>query len=106
MDYDVVINDCFAGAAPSGGQEAVEVCEHARRALRPGGVYVLNVVDEEGAYGPTVEQGVQTLAAVFPYVYVIPCPDSDFGGSDNVMLLACDRPCSLGGVEWAQMGAE
>ncbi|MDD6289265.1 MAG: fused MFS/spermidine synthase [Eggerthellales bacterium] len=106
MDYDVVINDCFAGAAPSGGQEAVEVCEHARRALRPGGVYVLNVVDEEGAYGPTVERGVRTLAAVFPYVYVIPCPDSDFGGSDNVMLLACDRPCSLGGVEWAQMGAE
>lgn len=106
MDYDVIINDCFAGARQSGGQDAQDVCECARRALRPGGVYVLNVVDEEGAYGAEVERGVRNLAAAFSHVYVIPCPDSEFGGPDNVMLLASDRPCSVGGVAWAQMGAE
>ncbi|MDO4502078.1 MAG: fused MFS/spermidine synthase, partial [Coriobacteriia bacterium] len=104
MDYDVIINDCFAGCDPSGGQDDHEMCELALRALRDGGLYVLNVVDEDGAYGDEVEQAVELLYSVFGHAYVIPCPDSEFGGADNVMVVASSRPCVLGGVEWAQLG--
>ena len=105
MDYDVIINDCFQGAQAAGGHDDAETCLAVKRALRPGGVYALNVVDEEGAYGPAVEAAVEAASAAFSCVYVIPCPDSRFSESCNVMVAACDSACSFGGVEWARCEA-
>lgn len=64
--------------------------EEIRRTLRPGGLYILNVIDA----GPRrlVRAELATLAKVFQHVAVIGSPD---GRSGNHVLVASDRSITL-----------
>lgn len=61
--YDLVISDVFTGAHTPFHLTTAECAQAAARALRPGGVYVVNVAD-----GPPLRQvrgGVATIRSVF-----------------------------------------
>jgi spermidine synthase len=57
--YDLVISDVFAGARTPFHLTTVECAQAAARALRPGGVYAVNVAD-----GPPLEHARRAVATV------------------------------------------
>ena len=62
--YDLVISDVYAGARTPFHLTTVECAQAAARALRPGGVYTINVAD-----GPPLEyarRAVATVRSVYP----------------------------------------
>jgi spermidine synthase len=67
--FDVVINDVFAGARTPAHLTTVECATAAARALRPDGIYALNVAD--GAPLAYAKEQVSTLLAVFPHCAMI-----------------------------------
>jgi hypothetical protein len=67
--HDLVISDVYAGARTPFHMTTAECAQAARRALRDGGLYLVNVAD-----GPPLAHAraqVATLAAVFPQVLLI-----------------------------------
>jgi len=90
-DADLVVGDAFGGLAVPWHLTTVEFVESVRRALRPGGVYVLNVID----YPPLrfAKAEVATLLRVFESVAVLAPTgllDGDRGG--NFVLVAGNQP--------------
>jgi len=67
--FDVVVGDAFGGPAVPFHLTTVEFLESIATRLRPGGLYVLNVID----HPPTrfVRAEAATLARVFPYVGIV-----------------------------------
>jgi spermidine synthase len=89
--YDVVVGDAFGGLAVPWHLTTREMVAEVRRVLRPGGVYVLNVIDQPPA--AFVRAETATLREAFPEVVLLASPAQaagDAGG--NFILVASDQP--------------
>ena len=87
--YDVVVNDSFDGVNLTSGLLAPESLAAAKRALVEGGLYLVNVVAETPE---EAEPFARALRAAFAHVAFLPCPDEDFAGSANNLIIASDEP--------------
>jgi spermidine synthase len=89
--FDLVVGDAFAGPAVPWHLTTREFLDDVRRVLRPGGIYVLNVID----YPPLAlaRAEMATLREVFGRVAFLG-PGSRLDGSTggNLILLASDAP--------------
>ncbi len=88
---DVVIGDAFGHLVVPWHLATRELVEDVRRALRPGGVYALNVIDRPARRFVRAE--VATIRAVFPYVALVSTPAAlrgDVGG--NFVILGSMAP--------------
>jgi spermidine synthase len=98
--FDVVINDVFAGARTPAHLTTVECATAAARALRPDGIYALNVAD--GAPLAYAKEQVSTLLAVFPQCAMIGEPGVLRGRRfGNLVLAASRRPLPEAGLRRA-----
>lgn len=89
--YDAIVNDCFAGAEPVRSLATVEALCQVKVCLRPGGIYLANVVSADGGENiDFLRDAVATASAVFGHVHVVPCEDATFGEEDNYLLIATD----------------
>jgi SAM-dependent methyltransferase len=92
--YDVVVGDAFGGLSVPWHLTTREFVEDVRRVLRPGGVYVLNVID----FPPNgfARAEVATLRAVFPHVAVVaPGFELSAFSAGNFVLVGSRRPLPL-----------
>jgi SAM-dependent methyltransferase len=93
---DLVVGDAFTGTDVPAHLATVEFARAVRRALRPGGRYLLNAIDVPPHAWARAQAA--TLAAAFAHVEV-------FGGREvvsgrragNVLYAASDRPPALAG---------
>jgi spermidine synthase len=89
--YDLVIGDAFAGPAVPWHLTTRELAADVARALRPGGIYAVNIID----YPPLrlARAQLATLAEAFEHVGVLGPASRVTGASGgNVILLASDEP--------------
>lgn len=94
--YDVIVNDCFAGAEPVRGLATLEAARAAYARLVPGGAYLANIVSrQEGLDVGFLRDVVATLSQVFANIYVVSCSDERFGGEDNFLVVATDSQVAL-----------
>ena len=96
--FDIVVGDAFGGLAVPWHLTTREMIDQIARVLRPGGVYVVNIID----YPPLrfVRAETATLASVFAEVAVIArqrTVDGEAGG--NLVLYASDTPLDRAAVE-------
>jgi spermidine synthase len=84
---DVVVGDAFGSRAVPWHLATREFVEEVDRVLRPGGVYVLNVID--GPRQSFLRAETATIAAVLPEVAVVLGPAAATGG--NSVIIASDR---------------
>ena len=89
--YDVVVGDAFGSLAVPWHLTTAEMVAEVRRVLRPGGVYVLNVIDFPPLDLARAETA--TLLAAFDDVALMALPEV-LAGEDggNLVLVASDRP--------------
>jgi hypothetical protein len=92
---DVVVTDAFAGPLVPAHLTTLEYQEEVRRVLRPGGVHVVNVIDEPP--GRIARRQAATLLRSFAEV-VLMAPRGVVAGrrTGNVVFAAADRTLSLG----------
>ncbi len=88
--YDVVVGDAFGGLAVPWHLTTREMVGQVERVLRPGGVYVLNVIDFPPLAFARAETA--TLLEAFDDAALMALPDA-LEGSDggNLVLVASDR---------------
>lgn len=91
--FDLVVGDAFGGLSVPWHLTTTEMVAEVARALRPGGVYVLNVID--GGPQRLVRAELATLAATFEHVALVAPPD---GPNGNHVLVASDAPITLGPI--------
>jgi spermidine synthase len=91
---DIVVTDAFAGPLVPAHLTTLEYQDEVRRVLRPGGVHVVNVIDEPP--GRIARRQAATLVAAFAEVVVL-APRAVVGGrrTGNVVFAAADRTLSL-----------
>lgn len=88
--YDVVVGDAFGSLAVPWHLTTVEMVEQVRRVLRPGGVYLLNVIDHPPLAFARAETA--TLLGFFDDVALMAGPQTLAGeGGGNLVLVASDR---------------
>jgi spermidine synthase len=88
--YDVVVGDAFGSLAVPWHLTTVEMIEEVRRVLRPGGVYVLNVIDRPPLSFARAEAA--TLLAAFDDAALMALPEVIEGESGgNLVLVASDE---------------
>jgi spermidine synthase len=88
--YDVVVGDAFGSLAVPWHLTTTEMVEQVRRVLRPGGVYVLNVIDLPPLSFARAEAA--TLLAAFDDVALMAPPEAVAGeAGGNFVLVASDR---------------
>jgi spermidine synthase len=89
--YDVVIGDAFGSDAVPWHLTTREMNEEIRRVLKPGGVYLLNLIDGPAARFARAEAA--TIRAVFPHVILL-APSLRRSGAvgGNFVFAASDRP--------------
>ena len=88
--YDVVVGDAFGSLAVPWHLTTAEMVDQVRRVLRPGGVYLLNVID----YPPLAFARAETatLLDAFDDVVLMALRNSLAGeGGGNLVLVASDR---------------
>ena len=98
VGYDLVVGDAFGGLAVPWHLTTQEVMHEVRRVLRPGGLYVMNVID----YPPLrfARAELATLRAVFRHVALIaPGPRVEGREGGNLVLAGSDRPLPVAGIE-------
>ena len=89
--YDVVITDAFGGVAVPWHLTTEEMVGDVARVLRPGGLYLVNLVDD----GPLAfaRAEVRTIGAGFRHVAVLAKPDKLAGRAGGTfVVLASDQP--------------
>ena len=88
--YDVVIGDAFGSLAVPWHLTTAEMVGQVRRVLRPGGVYLLNVIDFPPLALARAEAA--TLLEAFDDVALMAVPGTLAGeGGGNLVLVASDR---------------
>ncbi|HSL57919.1 MAG TPA: fused MFS/spermidine synthase [Acidimicrobiales bacterium] len=89
--YDMVVGDAFGGLSVPWHLTTVELVDQVARTLRPGGIYVMNVID--GGPNRFAEAQVATLLDRFAHVAVIvPASGPPSGRPVNQVLVASDAP--------------
>lgn len=96
---DLVIGDAFAGASVPWHLTTVEFNEQVAELLRPGGIYVMNVIDYPQRLG-FVRAEAKTLLDVFGHVALF-APNSYLDGEagGNYILVAGDEPVDIGRIQ-------
>ncbi|HEY7619271.1 MAG TPA: fused MFS/spermidine synthase [Solirubrobacteraceae bacterium] len=91
---DVVVTDAFAGPVVPAHLTTLEYQAEVRRVLRPGGVHIVNVIDEPP--GRIARRQAATLTSSFFEVVLI-APRAVVAGrrTGNVVFAAADRTLSL-----------
>ncbi|MDD9936423.1 MAG: fused MFS/spermidine synthase [Myxococcales bacterium] len=95
---EVLFGDAFGGLAVPWHLATEEFTREVRRVLRPGGFYIINVVD----YPPTrfVRAETATIARVFEHVAVVAPPALLAGqGGGNYVVVASDVPIDTAAIE-------
>ena len=95
--YDVVVGDAFGGLAVPWHLTTTEFLDEIQRVLRPGGMYVMNLID----YPPLgfVRAEAATAGRLFNHVVVISTPSTLAGESGgNVVLVASAEPLDIAAV--------
>lgn len=93
--YQLVVNDSFSGTDLTDGLLSPELLGEAKRAMTADGLYVVNAVAETPE---EAEPFARLLHVAFAHVYLLPCPDEEFDGSSNNLLVASDEPVDLVGL--------
>ena len=89
--YDVVVGDAFGSLAVPWHLTTTEMVEQVRRVLRPGGAYVLNVIDRPPLSFARAEAA--TLLDAFDDVALMTLPEAVAGeAGGNFILVASDDP--------------
>lgn len=103
--YDAIINDCFEGTLPVASLLTKAALLESKRALVPGGVYMLNAVifPQEKRLLSTF---MELLAEAFAYVCAIPCIDEEFSGADNYLIIGSDAMHPFSGATSFLLGAD
>ena len=101
--YDAICNDAFTGTTPVKSLATIETVRQIHAMLRPGGVYLSNVIGSaEGPGSGFLVAEVYTVGQVFPYVYAVPCLEEGTTWSAteviNYMVVASDTPLSIPGA--------
>jgi SAM-dependent methyltransferase len=92
--FDLVIGDAFGHLAVPWHLTTRELVADVRRTMRPGGVYVINLIDRPA--GRFARAEVATVADVFRYVAVVAPPAAVAGDvSANWVVVASDEPLPL-----------
>ncbi|MDF3048423.1 MAG: hypothetical protein K0R87_61 [Pseudonocardia sp.] len=95
---DLVVGDAFGARSVPWPLATAEFVDGMRRVLRPGGVYVLNVIDNDPRRLLAAEAA--TVADRFPHVALLVRPDQLApGGGGNAVLVASDHPLDLDAME-------
>lgn len=95
---DVVVGDAFGARAVPWHLTTVEFVDQVRRVLRPGGVYVLNVIDQD-PYA-LLRAVAATVGARYGSVAVLARPDELAPrGAGNAVIVASDRPLDVGALD-------
>jgi len=88
---DLVVGDAFGGLSVPWHLTTEELLDEIDRVLRPGGIYVVNVID--GGANRFARAQAATLARVFDHVaVVVPRTGPPAGAPANQVLVASDRP--------------
>jgi MFS family permease len=88
---DLVVGDAFGARSVPWHLATAEFVDEVRRVLRPGGLYVLNVIDADPHALLAAE--ATTVASRFATVVLLARPDQLApGGGGNAVLAASDRP--------------
>ena len=101
--FDLVVGDAFGGLAVPWHLTTTEFLEEVQRVLRPGGMYVMNLID----YPPLgfVRAEAATAGRLFEHVAVIAPPETLAGeNGGNVVLVASAEPLDVAEVT-ARIGA-
>ena len=95
--FDVVLGDAFGSVAVPWHLTTAEMVAQVRRVLRPGGTYVLNVIDNPPLAFARAETA--TLRGAFAHVAVL-APQERLAGDEggNLVLVASDEPLDLAGL--------
>ena len=97
--YDAIVNDAFSGTEPVRSLATVEAARAIARRLNPGGVYLSNVVSENGGvHIEFLRDAAASLREVFSNVQVLPCPDFGYSDEDNYLLAASNSDVSFEGA--------
>lgn len=96
--YDLVIGDAFGGQAVPWHLATVEFANEIQRALRPGGIYAINLIDNPPLGFARAK--VTTLLAVFDHVALIAPADQVRGAAGgNFVLAASDQPLDVEAIQ-------
>ncbi|MFL6111789.1 MAG: spermidine synthase [Catenulispora sp.] len=94
---DVVVRDAFVGDSVPAHLSTLEFARDTARVLAPGGLYVANLGDREGA--PLARAEAATLLAAFAEVAMVGEPGQLRGRRfGNIVLVAGDDPLPLEGL--------
>lgn len=97
--YDAIVVDAFDGRAFDERFLHPDTLDAAKSHLSEGGMYVLNVVCDEGADGAAYLQRVmQALAGAFDHVSAVFATDEMLSDRDNFVVIATDGDYSFEGV--------
>ena len=89
--YDAIVNDTFAGKHPARDLMTPAALALIASHLRPGGIYVTNVVSPlEGPGSEVLRQTVSACEQEFSWVTVVSCTTGDPGSIDNRLVVASD----------------
>ena len=95
--FDLVVGDAFGGLAVPWHLTTTEFLEEIQRVLRPGGMYVMNLID----YPPLgfVRAEAATAGRLFDHVAIIAPPETLAGkNGGNVVLVASAEPLDVAEV--------
>ncbi|MBR5259165.1 MAG: fused MFS/spermidine synthase [Eggerthellaceae bacterium] len=90
--YDIVVNDSFDGIDPSSELLSAESLVAAKHAMAKGGLYLINTVAETPE---EAEPLARVIHSAFANTYLLLCPDEEFDGSSNSLLIASDEAVDL-----------
>jgi len=95
--FDLVVGDAFGGLAVPWHLTTSEFLGEVQRVLRPGGMYVMNLID----YPPLgfVRAEAATAGRLFRHIAIISARSTlNGGGGGNVVLVASAEPLDVGAV--------
>jgi hypothetical protein len=94
---DIVVGDAFGSRAVPWHLATAEFVADVDRVLRPGGIYVLNVID--GGPLDFLRSETATIRSLLPEVVVILGPDTGGGRLANSVIVASDRPIDTDDID-------
>jgi spermidine synthase len=95
--YDLVFMDAFNAFVPSPHLYTVEAFEETKAILKDDGIFVLNTLGWVEGEGSIIQRSIyKTLLEVYPFVYVLPIKQAEFG---NIVFFASERKLDLSSHE-------